>query len=399
VQHRVAGRVLALASLLAVALATLTPSGEPLDQWTFWCLLCGDKGIADTLSNVLLLAPFGAALALLGWRARRACLAGALVSAAIELAQLVIPGRWAALGDIVFNATGALLGWAVITMAPAWLRPAPRRAARLSLVAGLAAAAVFVGTAFLLAPALPRSTYWGQWTPRLESLEPYDGEVLDARIGPLYLPSFRIPESDSARSLLLRGAPLAILALAGPAPPGLASLVSIADDRNRQILLLGPDWDDLVFIYRMRAGALTLSQPTIRLGGWLGGVVPGDTLRVAVRRTGNAFCIELNGRRACRLGFTAGRGWAVINNLEVFPWLRTGPLDALWVALLGAPFGLWARRHPASVVGGLAALVALIATPAATGILLPTPWHEVAGWLAGAAAGSVVGRGPGRRVR
>ncbi len=74
---------------------------------------------ADAVVNVILYALLGAVLALVGWRWRRALLAGALLSAVIELAQSVIPGRDASIFDVLFNAVGIALA----RSSAWWLRP------------------------------------------------------------------------------------------------------------------------------------------------------------------------------------------------------------------------------------------------------------------------------------
>lgn len=72
-------------------------------------------GVADILLNVLLFVPFGVFAAAPGSgsrrrRAARAALAGALLSAAIEVAQGLLPGRFPSLADILANGLGAWLG-------------------------------------------------------------------------------------------------------------------------------------------------------------------------------------------------------------------------------------------------------------------------------------------------
>jgi VanZ family protein len=66
---------------------------------------------------VLLFAPLGVVLALLG-RSRRATVGACLAfSAAVELLQLAIPGRTTSTADVVWNGLGAALGWALVSVA------------------------------------------------------------------------------------------------------------------------------------------------------------------------------------------------------------------------------------------------------------------------------------------
>lgn len=119
------------------------------------------------------------------------------------------------------------------------------------------------------------------------------------------------------------------------------------------------------------------------------GVKPGDTLNLAVRRTGRGYCVTLNALRPrCNLGFTAGTGWALLmhpNSLP--PWLETA-LSIGWMAVLVLPAGFWgASRWRLAISVGMAVSGLTLVAPA-TG-LLATPMSE---W-AGVAFGFVVGAG------
>jgi glycopeptide antibiotics resistance protein len=71
-----------------------------------------DPGLLlETVTNVLLFVPFGAALALSRLSTRRSILCGLVLSISIELAQLlVIPGRTASVDDVLLNTLGTALG-------------------------------------------------------------------------------------------------------------------------------------------------------------------------------------------------------------------------------------------------------------------------------------------------
>jgi len=377
--------------LLAVLVATLTPSGgapQPISL----CLLCGDRGAADALRNVILFAPLGATIALCGWRGAWVAFAPALLSLAVETAQIWIPGRDASLGDVVFNTVGAAVGFAVVRRSAWWLRP--RAGHKVLLMVGTLGVVLGVlgATGVLFQQDLPRSTYWGQWTPDLGHLQWYRGHVLQASVGPRDLPGGGpLANSAEARALLLARAPLLIRAVGGPRVPALGSLFSIYDGQEREIVLVGPDRDDLVLRYRTRASALRLEQPGLRAEGALRGIAAGDSLDVVVRADGNGYCLGVNGRASCGLGFTVGRGWRLISFTEAFPsWLRL-LLDDLWVGFMLVPLGFWLtgrRTGPLVVVGVAAGLVLL---PAATG-LMPTPPGELLGAAAGLALGLVLHR-------
>ncbi len=94
------------ASALVIAALTLTPSSVPSTSAPFFCLTCG-AWLQDGLDNVLLFAPFGAALAALGLRRGGPVVVAAATSFAIEFAQYsALPGRDAALTDLIANTVG-----------------------------------------------------------------------------------------------------------------------------------------------------------------------------------------------------------------------------------------------------------------------------------------------------
>ena len=111
-----------------------------------YCLVCGDQGMQDVIQNVIMLLPLGLLLGLAGFRPGRAALVAFGLALMIETLQyFVVPGRDAALSDVVTNTTGAWLGALLAPRLPLLLRPGPRPATRLALAAvvGWAAAWVF----------------------------------------------------------------------------------------------------------------------------------------------------------------------------------------------------------------------------------------------------------------
>jgi hypothetical protein len=133
-------RLAALVGAAVVLGLTLAPLGAPatesLARPSWRCVACGATGASDFVGNVLLFVPLGLLLVRAGTTPRAAALGGALLSAAVELAQAAgIPGRSPALGDLLANTTGAALGAAVAARG-AWLAMPPRRAA--GLLAGAA---------------------------------------------------------------------------------------------------------------------------------------------------------------------------------------------------------------------------------------------------------------------
>jgi glycopeptide antibiotics resistance protein len=70
----------------------------------------------ESIGNVLLFVPLGAALAFRGLTRRRSALIGLAFAATIEAAQyFVVPGRTAAVDDLLLNGLGVVLGHAALT--------------------------------------------------------------------------------------------------------------------------------------------------------------------------------------------------------------------------------------------------------------------------------------------
>ena len=393
---------LALAVTLGAILSgTLFPSGGEKPAPMLDCLVCGERGVAAIITNIILFLPLGALLELAGWRLSQLCLAAAALSAAIELAQLFIPGRDSSLSDVLSNTCGAAVGWLLLRYLRRVVHEEGRGSAVASLIAAGLAILVTAGSDLLLRPALPASVYYGQRTPNLEHLEWYRGQVSDVWVGGITLPDGRMENSDTVRRLLLEGAPLKVRATAGPEVTALASLVSVYDEAQREIVLLGPDRQDLVFRYRTQSTAWRLDQPDLRVRGALALVAPGETLVVTVWREPTGYCLECNGASTCHLGFTAGRGWSIVFYPEHLPGWLMRLLDVGWLVGLWFQVGLCARRRPALwAVGSLLAGLAL--APALTGVLA-TPVPEWLGGVAGALAGirtrSLVSRYVGRGQR
>jgi len=359
--------------------------------------------VADVLVNIILFIPLGAALGSAGIGGWRAVGFGAALSGAVEFAQLFIPGRDSSLGDVCTNTAGAFLGWALARWAAGVLR-SPRRPPAWSggAAAGLALA-VILATGLLLHGAFPATAYFSMWTPDLGHLEFYRGRVLRASFDSVALPPEELSPSARARELLARGATLRVRALAGPHPAGLAPLFSIYDDRQQEILLLGPDRHDLVFRYRTRAASHRLDAPDIRLARAMDAVRPGDTLDIEVRRVGNGYCVRLNASTTCGLGFSAGNGWALLEYPPSLPrWLK-GLLNVGWVAGLWLPAGFYGASRWGSLAVVVVAVVALAIVAPAAG-LVATPLGQWAGTATGILAGAgsreaIIRHGRSRRIK
>lgn len=385
-----AGRWLLLAALPVILAATLLPIGGAQEAPGFPCLICGQRGTADALLNIILFAPLGAGLRLRGFSAGRSCLLALLLSALIELAQMALPGRDANLADVLFNTAGAMAGvWIAGTMG----RPAgtaPHAPARVWLTA-TAAAGVWLATGYLLAPAPPPEPYMVQWTPNLDADQWYRGRVLGAALGPLELRPGRPLDGESVRALLLGGAPLTAQLVAGPPSGYIAPWVRIRGAGQQDLVSVGSDGDDFVLQYSTRAGALRLDQPDLRIPEALRDVSPGDTIALTARRGAKGFAVALNDAEPRLLGATVGHGWGLLLYVEEFPpWLKTA-LSAAWIAGWMLLVAVWAAPRTTLAAAGGALFVVLWLVPPLTN-LLPTPPLEFLAALAGFAAGRVARR-------
>jgi hypothetical protein len=378
VRVRGAVRLAIVLSVAVILAATLFPSWDDVEP-LLHCVLCGAQGLADFVRNIVLFAPLGIALSMANERLSRVCLAAALLSGAIELAQLHIPGRDPSAGDVLANTLGAAAGYVLVRYAPNLIELRGRAATWCALGAAVLPAFAVVATGALLRPALPHSTYFGQWTPNLGHLEWYGGQVRSAMLGQLSLPPQRLANPDTVRALLLMGTRLQLTAIAGPATTGLAPLFSIADDRYREIFLIGPDRDDLVLRYRTRSLTWRLDQPDLRFVSGLKSVHSGDSLTIAAWRERDGYCMSMNGSQVCHLRFTAGRGWGLLLYLGHLPPRGLLVLDAVWFAILLLPVGALARSRP-EAWGAASLLVAAGILPLFVG-LGATP---LAGWIGGA---------------
>jgi hypothetical protein len=392
--HSSVPRRLLVVAVIGIIVATLTPTGGARATSLSLCLVCGQSGAADVFRNVLLFLPLGLALGGLLRNRRRAILLGGMASLMIETLQFLLPGRDPSISDLTFNTLGTALGVYLAHSASSWLLPPPRRARGLALLALFAACGALALGGYLLGPGLPGETYYGQWTPELKHLEHYRGQVISARIGDLHLPSERLANTGEVRALLRSGAPIRIEALAGPAPTRLAPIFSINTEWRREVLLIGVEGYDAVFRYRTRAAMALLEHPELRIPDAFQQVRTGEPLSLAISRSGNGFCMDVNDRRECQVGFSAGDiGTVLVHFRSMPPWLQQ-LLGLGMLAALFLPAGFWIRttRCSAPIAGlttavvGLLAWVGLAMIPPAVGLLSTTPAEYLAAF-AGIGAG------------
>lgn len=109
--------------------------GHPVSFWGFFTETMAG---VDYVQNVVLFLPMGWIAKRGRWSIWRTVLAGALLSGGIEFAQQWVAGRTSQASDILFNTSGAALGWwlaaSVVKGTPSGHHVPPRNAVRAWLV-------------------------------------------------------------------------------------------------------------------------------------------------------------------------------------------------------------------------------------------------------------------------
>lgn len=368
---------LLVAWLLVTGWLTLRPDpaaaiAAARSPWS--CVVCGQSGAADLLLNLLLFAPLGWLLGLRRWRFVMAAMIGFGISLSIELSQgFLIPGRDAALGDVIANGSGTLFGWGLvrITRSGTWLR-LRRWLAPLSTVAFLA---MLVGSGDLLAPD------WGG-APPLRLIQPPDfpdRPVYRGGIGGLRL---RDPDDDGAARIELG------FVWSAPDTMELTPIVRLEDGRGNPVVAVDRRGDRVAIESRIRAAVLRLRAPTWSVA------VPresrdGDGLLLSLQRGNGSVRLDLLGAAGGshleeRLG--AQHGWVLLNPFSPItggaPWHWW---TWTWLAGWGLLLGLAARMQRWRLAWGLAAIAGLLLISGGFGAPANPPevlWFA-AGWLAG----------------
>jgi hypothetical protein len=398
---RRAGRLLAVAGLLAIAAATLTPTDDPRRAallTPLLCLICGDQGTADVANNLLLFLPFAIGLRLTGTSWRRTVAAAAAISFSVETLQLlVITGRDASLSDVLTNTTGSAIGAAFGGILPGIAAPSPARAVRLLAVGLVAPLALLVPWAWLLGADMPRGRLMSRWAHESPGLDVFDGRVHAVRLNGRAMPTNGIPADAGRLREEVAGGTVDLEAdVVSGAPIAYNSWIYMFRVRSRGAVTLGQLRRLAVFAVPSRGLRFRFYQPEVAL---VDGFPTEAGIPVALRATERGRELVLSstygGRtRTVAMGITPAYGWILLSPFHfgggVERWLT-----ALGLAALYFPAGYWAASigRPARAAAGLVAgigLTLLGLSPIAG--LAPAPWTEWLGALAGAALGWAVRR-------
>lgn len=358
--------VVYVASILAL---TLVPGPALPEQANRFCFLCGTRETADAIANLVLFAPLGLFAGTAGWGILAATAAGFLLSACIEMVQVLTPGRYPNPLDVAANAAGAFVG------AMTWVRRADLHRAwtqgRSWPLAAYAIGAygVIAMAALFFQPWLPNTTWYGQWTPRLGQFTAYEGSVQEAFVGGMPLPSHRLQQRERYESALLHGAPLLVRFVAGPPPTGIAPIVSVFDAEQREVLLVAADGSDLVLRIRRVAAAALLDSPTERVPALLEGLEEGSAALLQVRHADGEWCTrrDTSGER-CVDDPRLGEAWTLLFNASGLDRSVMRGASLLFLGLLSLPLGLLSRSAPGAVAHALGMALVLALLPRLTGL-------------------------------
>lgn len=376
---------LLLTAAVAIAFFTLRP-GSPSAAWSPGpcCLL------TDFVLNILLFVPYGVALGLLGRRPIAAAGIGAITSAAIEIAQLWIPGRESSIHDVMTNCAGALLGALIVAgwaaRARWWRTVGP-------LVSTLVVLASIAGS-FLVRPATPAPrTWWGQWAHDFSGTVLFPGRVLGFTLQGIPIPDGPLAESTRLNTRLANADTISWSAtvVSGREVAGRAQLVGLVADRpGGEYLSLWQEGRSLLAFARLRLTDASLHNAWLRLDSALPGAA-GDTVALSATMTRRRLILAAahsGTREEGTLDLSATLFWGSFLPFE----LETGSRVPLWPILpMGLAFvglGMGSRNWIALVI---ATAVALFGGPLLAGTALP-PWAALAAGTIGAWGGRIISR-------
>lgn len=416
------GKRLSIFAFLAIALATLTPSGEQhLPGST--CLICGEVGGTDAVLNVLLYLPLGIGLAMAGVRARRAIPMMIVMSATIEFVQWrVLAGRDGAIGDVLTNSIGGAAGFLIGSHLGLFLVPSALTGAALLMVWMCAWLGVQFASSFALHPRPTDAKYYGQLARPLGDELPYPGKVLRVSLDAVPLPDWGLPHSHEAFLALddARGAAIDVLLESRRNPPGFAPIARVLDEHQLEEFMLGAERGDLLFSIRTGAAILRLRPVVFRARSLLVRSTMGrstgvDTLQLRARYAPPLLSLgvaDAGSTREQAMRVSSAAGWRLITPIDTSADGSpiSNLLDSAWLFLLVLPAGWWLacacasrpRRGLASCVWPTAVVVSALALGFTIGPafyhLAPPAWWEVAGVFGGIIVGAAGARSFGERV-
>jgi VanZ family protein len=331
-------------AILLIALLTLGP-GET-DEQTRICLVCTGQ-TADALMNLLLFVPLGVALAMLGIGPRRTVAIAAAASIGIEFIQLfALEGRFAAPADVLANAVGAAVGFALAVRRERFLYPRSDQALRFAIAgAGMWLLALLV-TAVGLRHSFPGGGYVGQWAPELNGQRRFSGRVTSMSINDIPVGDGAVHDSAALRDATRSGVTVVVMTTAGQPARVAAPIVRLVDGRERGLVYLARRRSDLVVRTRVLASAVGLHSPTLVVGGafleWdRAAPVP---VPITAERRSDLLRASVGGETAT-LPIHPALGWMLLLPFDADLVERQIPVSAAWIALPLVAVGYWIGRR------------------------------------------------------
>lgn len=382
-----------MGALLTIGALTLTPAATTSFSASapWWCLWCGDFGLIDAIANVVLFAPLGIGLWLFGFAPVTAAGMVLATTIGIEALQLsMVTGRDANLRDVLTNAVGAGIGYALAPYLGTLWRPPPRLA---GLLAGGTAAAWIASrilTGVLLAPSPPSGPWFAQIAPRDVYPSNLDGIVTQPTLNARPIGIGRLRRIESFITTWKQGE-IAVAAevTLHSSPARLASAVSVLSERREEAFVLGLDSSDVVFRVRARAADFKLRSPAVLLHR---GITVGETATLAGAMQSRHLAVRVRGdrEREVMVPLSAGLGWALLSAFDVRLNKTSGRWSALVVAaalMLTAWYLAHAMPLALGVILGAVVAAAGIVTPELITVAAPTPAVEWLGAVLGLALG------------
>ncbi len=392
-----------------ILVATLTPVAGPTSGLWHWCVLCGGRGGIDALQNIVLFFPLGVVLRTADRPVRVAAVVGALLSTTVELLQWRLDiGRDAALGDVVMNTAGCMLGAALTPLLRVVLAPTIAQARVCAIVGAMTWGALVSLCDWLVVPWIPAGPFiseWGGIAPQPERR--FDGSVLHVDLNGIpLLPLARVEPAQAVREALR--APVSKVR-AEVIPGTVSSRAVFVFDLTgpfTAVVSISQAGRDLLCARSVRADRLRLRSPHVLVRDIL---MPGDrgaradTLRFECNLDAGRVVARalMRGQRGeSVLPLTPGVGATVLLPDPGEVVTKHPDLAYLWLALLSVPMGFWSARFTSGrrrrAMGMLAAIsvvvgVALDVVPRVLGTLAAPPSEHlavIAGVLIGAAGGA-----------
>ena len=274
----------------------------------WWCLACGPMAGADLFQNLLLFLPLGLVLGLARWRWTGSALLLLAIPIGIEVTQALLrTGRDAALGDVLANAAGGLLGW--------WLGAGGlTRLARWPLLAPTAVT-LFLSqltlTAFLGQPTPVGPAPWQLRLNPVSSHRPtYIGQIQEVSLGGTRLRADSLPAPASMAAAGSFGASFVWDTTGGSS---LTPILRLDDARGWEIFSVDRRDRAVGMTLRTRAGALRLRNPVFRVPA--GSATPGEMLSADLSFGRGEIRATISGDSSLTLVLPWGaqHGWVFIN--------------------------------------------------------------------------------------